>query len=125
MVGDEEKGDGRLRPCVWGRALACVCARASAGVCARYGADGGRLTNGKISVGMCAPNAAAQPSFDESNVATGFVPESEKSSFLSFVKKAMHGIDLSRITAPPFILAPQSQLETNAELMSHPDVFSR
>ena len=40
-----------------------------------------------------------QPSFDESNVATGFVPESEKSSFLSFVKKAMHGIDLSRITS--------------------------
>jgi len=60
---------------------------------------------------------------DESNVPTGFVPESEKSSFLSFVKKAMGGIDLSRITAPPFILAPQSQLETNAELMSHPDVF--
>jgi hypothetical protein len=66
----------------------------------------------------------AQANFDESNVATGFVPESEKSSFLTFVKKAMGGIDLSRITAPPFILAPQSQLETNAELMSHPHVFS-
>ena len=62
---------------------------------------------------------------DESNLATGFVPESEKSSFTSFVRKAMGGIDLSRITAPPFILAPQSQLETNAELMSHPDTFSR
>ena len=60
---------------------------------------------------------------DENNIATNAVPESERSSFLAFVKRALGGIDLSKITAPPFILAPMSTLETNAELMSHPEIF--
>jgi len=60
---------------------------------------------------------------DESAISTSYVPESEKSSFMAFVKKALGGIDLSKISAPPFILAPYSLLETNADLMSHPDIF--
>lgn len=68
-------------------------------------------------------NITEEEPVDESNVSTAFVPESEKGSFLAFVKKAMGGIDLSKIAAPAFILAPVSLLETNASLMCHPEVF--
>jgi hypothetical protein len=52
------------------------------------------------------------------------VPEEEKGSFYSFLKKVATGIDLSRVTAPAFLLAPRSQLEWNVDMMSHPKTFT-